>query len=41
MAPGFMVQFPEGRPLKTTLPVETAHVGWVMAPTIGIEGVTG
>jgi len=35
MAPGLSVQFPAGNPLKTALPVTTAHVGWVMAPTIG------
>jgi len=35
MAPGFMVQSPAGKPLKTTLPVGTVQVGWVMVPTIG------
>ena len=39
--PGFMVQFPEGKPLKTTLPVAVAQVGWVIVPTDGTEGVTG
>jgi len=39
--PGLIVQFPEGKPLNTTLPVETEHVGCVIAPTIGAEGVTG
>jgi hypothetical protein len=36
-----MVQFPVGNPLKTTLPVATVHVGCVMVPTVGAEGVTG
>lgn len=39
--PGLMVQVPEGRPLSITLPVLTVHVGWVIAPTDGAEGVTG
>lgn len=35
-----MVQLPEaGSPLKTTLPVGVIHVGWVMAPTTGAEGL--
>jgi len=41
IAPGFIVQFPDGKPLNTTLPVETAQVGCVIVPTTGIEGVTG
>ena len=28
-----------GSPLKATLPVAVAQVGWVMVPTIGAEGV--
>ena len=39
--PGSMVQFPVGRPLKSTLPVETVQVGCVMLPTTGASGVTG
>lgn len=39
--PGLIVQFPAGSPLNTTLPVETEHVGCVIEPTIGAEGVTG
>jgi len=39
--PGFIVQLPVGSPFSTTLPVETAQVGWVMAPTPGAAGVTG
>jgi hypothetical protein len=41
MDPGFIVQVPEGSPLKTTLPVETAQVGCVIVPTIGVGGVGG
>ena len=37
-----MVQDPEaGKPLKTTLPDATVHVGWVMVPTVGVVGVDG
>ena len=37
-----MVQVPEaGKPLKTTLPVATVQVGWVMVPTVGAVGVDG
>jgi hypothetical protein len=39
--PGLMIQLPEGKPLKTTLPVATAQVGCVTAPTKGIAGVAG
>ena len=31
----------EGSPFNTTLPVATAHVGWVIVPTVGAVGVTG
>jgi len=41
MAPGLITQFPAGNPLNTTLPVETAQVGWVIVPTIGVAGVIG
>ena len=41
MAPGFSVQFPDGKPLRTTLPVDTVQVGWVMVPTVGAVGVAG
>lgn len=27
IVPGFMVHVPDGKPFKTTLPVETAQVG--------------
>lgn len=36
------VHVPEaGNPLSTTLPVETAHVGWVVVDTTGAVGVAG
>lgn len=38
--PGLIVQFPDGKPLKTTLPVETVQVGWVTLPTTGAGGIT-
>jgi hypothetical protein len=41
IAPGLIVQFPAGRPFKTTLPVATAQVGCVTTPTVGAPGVTG
>ena len=41
IAPGSMVQLPAGNPFNTTLPVDTAQVGWVMAPTVGAVGETG
>lgn len=31
----------EGRSFNTTLPVESSHVGWLMSPTAGAEGVGG
>jgi len=37
--PGFIVQLPEGNPLKTTLPVVEKHVGCVIEPTVGAAGV--
>ena len=41
MFPGLIIQFPEGNPLKTTLPVSTSQVGWVIVPTVGASGVAG
>ena len=41
MAPGLIVQLPAGSPVRTTLPVAVAHVGWVIVPTVGAAGVTG
>ena len=36
------VQVPvAGRPFRTTLPVATAQVGWVMVPITGAAGVAG
>ena len=35
------VQVPAGRPLRATLPVGVAHVGCVIVPTVGADGVTG
>lgn len=31
----------EGNPLRTTLPVDKAQVGWVIVPARGADGVTG
>lgn len=39
--PGLIVQFPEGNPFSTTLPVAWVQVGCVMMPMIGAAGVTG
>jgi hypothetical protein len=39
--PGLIVQFPDGNPFNTTLPVDTMQVGGVMAPTVGADGVAG
>lgn len=37
--PGFIVHVPlAGKPLKVTLPVAMAQVGWVMVPTTGAVG---
>ena len=41
IVPGLRIQPPAGKPLNVTLPVATAHVGWVMMPTIGAAGVAG
>jgi hypothetical protein len=40
-APGLMVQFPAGNPFNITVPVATAHVGWVMVPIVGAAGAAG
>ncbi len=39
--PGLIVQLPAGRPLRATLPVASAQVGWVITPTTGAVGVEG
>ena len=41
MAPGLMVQLPAGKPLKTTLQVDTRQSGCVMVPTMGASGAPG
>lgn len=38
--PGLMVQFPDGKPFNSTLPIAEAQVGWVMVPTVGAAGMT-
>ncbi len=43
-APGFLVRVHvpvAGSPPRGTLPVGTAHVGWVMVPTVGAPGGAG
>ena len=42
--PGFLVRVHVpmfGKPLNTTLPVATLHVGWVIVPMIGAAGLPG
>ena len=41
LAPGLIVQLPEGRLLSITLPVARVQVGCVTIPTVGADGVTG
>jgi hypothetical protein len=41
MVPGLIVQLPAGRPLSTTLPVGSVHVGCVIVPTIGANNAAG
>jgi len=41
MDPGFIVQLPAGRLFSVTLPVASAQVGCIMAPTVGAVGVEG
>lgn len=41
IAPGLIVQLPEGKLLKTTLPVASTQVGCVIVPTTGAVGVAG
>ena len=43
-APGVLisVQVPvAGNPFKTTLPVASTQVGWVIVPTVGVVGAEG
>ena len=30
-----------GKPFKSTLPVATAHIGWMIVPDVGAAGVAG
>ena len=39
--PGLIVHVPAGKLLSMTLPVGTEHVGCVIVPTTGAEGVAG
>jgi len=41
MPPGFIVQLPDGRPARTTLPVATSQVGCVIEFITGADGVIG
>jgi hypothetical protein len=41
IVPGFIIQLPEGKPVKITLPVPVVHEGCVIVPTVGAGGVTG
>lgn len=41
MAPGLIVQSPDGNPVRTMLPVEVEQSGWVIVPIAGAEGVSG
>lgn len=41
IVPGLIVQLPAGSPERTTLPVEVAQVGCVMAPAVGEAGIAG
>ena len=41
IAPGLIVQFPDGKPHNSTLPVATVHVGCVIVPTVRAGGVAG
>ena len=38
---GLIVQFPDGKPFKTMLPVAVKQFGWVIVPIAGAEGVSG
>ena len=37
--PGLIVQLPDGKPLRVTLPVGVLQVGWVGVPAVGAVGV--
>jgi hypothetical protein len=36
-----IVQFPEGKPLSTTVPVSVVQFGCVIVPTVGADGDAG
>ena len=40
-APGLIVQLPDGKPVNSTLPVGTVHVGCVIVPITGAVGADG
>ena len=41
IAPGLIVQFPDGKPFNNTLPVGVAQVVCVIVPTNGADGIEG
>ena len=41
IAPGLIVQFPDGNPLKATLPVAVPQVGCVIVSIVGAAGEVG
>ena len=41
IAPGLIVQVPDGSPFNTTLPVAVEQVGWVIEPAVGADGAPG
>jgi len=41
IAPGLIIQLPDGKSFNTTLPVAVAQVGCVMVPTTGAGGADG
>jgi len=41
MEPGFNIQFPEGKPVNSMLPVATEQVGCVTVPATGAAGIAG
>jgi len=41
IAPGLILQFPVGKPVKSTLPADTEQVGCVVVLNVGADGVAG
>jgi hypothetical protein len=39
--PGLTVHVPEGKPVRTMLPVATVQVGCVTVPAVGGDGIAG